>query len=101
MRFDPAAELFDQVDPAADPTRRQIIEMPAKNPLNLNSIADNFNVSRQAVSVHVRILTGSMEKGFGGAFDKLSVYLKRRSSLQPVPLKIEEELEKIRLCRDT
>ncbi|MES1161326.1 MAG: metalloregulator ArsR/SmtB family transcription factor [Bacteroidota bacterium] len=41
----------------ADPTRRQIIEMLAKNPLNLNSIADNFKISRQAVSVHVRILT--------------------------------------------
>ncbi|MBN9381812.1 MAG: winged helix-turn-helix transcriptional regulator [Chitinophagaceae bacterium] len=41
----------------ADPTRRQIIEMLAKNSLHLNAIADNFNVSRQAVSVHVRILT--------------------------------------------
>lgn len=41
----------------ADPTRRQIIEMLAKSPLNLNAIADNFDVSRQAVSVHVRILT--------------------------------------------
>ncbi len=40
----------------ADPTRRQIIEMVAREPLNLNSIAENFEVSRQAISLHVRIL---------------------------------------------
>ena len=41
----------------ADPTRRQIIEMVAKEPLNLNTIAEKFDVSRQAVSLHVKILT--------------------------------------------
>ncbi len=41
----------------ADPTRRQIIEMVARQPLNLNAIAENFDVSRQAVSLHVKILT--------------------------------------------
>ena len=41
----------------ADPTRRQIINMVAKQPLNLNSVAEQFNVSRQAVSLHVKILT--------------------------------------------
>ncbi|NSL85577.1 helix-turn-helix transcriptional regulator [Chitinophaga sp. Mgbs1] len=40
----------------ADPTRRQIIEMLMKQPLNLNTIAENFDVSRQAVSLHVKIL---------------------------------------------
>ncbi len=40
----------------ADPTRRQIIGMLAKQSLNLNTIADQFNVSRQAVSLHVKIL---------------------------------------------
>lgn len=40
----------------ADPTRRQIIGMVAQQPLNLNSIAENFNVTRQAVSLHVKIL---------------------------------------------
>jgi DNA-binding transcriptional ArsR family regulator len=40
----------------ADPTRRQIIEMVAQRPLNLNAIADQFDVSRQAVSLHVKIL---------------------------------------------
>ena len=41
----------------ADPTRRQIIEMLAKKPLNLNAIAESFDVSRQAVSLHVKILS--------------------------------------------
>ena len=41
----------------ADPTRRQIISLVAKQPLNVNSIAEKFDVSRQAVSLHVKILT--------------------------------------------
>jgi DNA-binding transcriptional ArsR family regulator len=40
----------------ADPTRRQIIDMVAQQPLNVNSIAEQFHVSRQAVSLHVKIL---------------------------------------------
>ncbi len=40
----------------ADPTRRQIIGMLAKQPLNVNTIAERFDVSRQAVSLHVKIL---------------------------------------------
>ncbi|MBC9933185.1 ArsR/SmtB family transcription factor [Chitinophaga qingshengii] len=41
----------------ADPTRRQIIAMVARQPLHVNAIAESFNVSRQAVSLHVKILT--------------------------------------------
>ena len=41
----------------ADPTRRQIIGLVAKQPLNLNSLAEKFDVTRQAVSLHVKILT--------------------------------------------
>lgn len=41
----------------ADPTRREIISMVARQSLNLNAIAENFNVSRQAISLHVKILT--------------------------------------------
>jgi DNA-binding transcriptional ArsR family regulator len=40
----------------ADPTRREIIGMIAKGPMNLNSIAGNFDISRQAISLHVGIL---------------------------------------------
>ncbi|WP_142687227.1 ArsR/SmtB family transcription factor [Chitinophaga polysaccharea] len=41
----------------ADPTRRQIIGLLAGSSLNLNAIADNFDISRPAVSKHIRILT--------------------------------------------
>lgn len=41
----------------ADPTRRQIIGIIAKKAMNLNTIAENFNVSRPAISKHIKILT--------------------------------------------
>ena len=41
----------------ADPTRRAIINMIAVQPHNVNSIAEKFDVSRQAISLHVKILT--------------------------------------------
>ncbi len=41
----------------ADPTRRAIINMIAKQSLNLNSVAENFDVSRPAISKHIKILT--------------------------------------------
>ena len=40
----------------ADPTRRQIISLIPKQPLNLNSVAEKFDMTRQAVSLHVKIL---------------------------------------------
>lgn len=41
----------------ADPTRRQIIGMIAKESLNLNAVAENFDISRPAISKHIKILT--------------------------------------------
>ncbi|MFC0320456.1 MULTISPECIES: ArsR/SmtB family transcription factor [Olivibacter] len=40
----------------ADPTRRAIIGMIAKEPVNVNTIAEQFDVSRQAISLHLKIL---------------------------------------------
>jgi DNA-binding transcriptional ArsR family regulator len=40
----------------ADPTRRQIIHMTAARPLSVNSIAESFDTSRQAISLHIKIL---------------------------------------------
>jgi DNA-binding transcriptional ArsR family regulator len=40
----------------ADPTRRKIIGIIANEPLTLNMIAEKFHVTRQAVSLHVKIL---------------------------------------------
>jgi DNA-binding transcriptional ArsR family regulator len=41
----------------ADPTRRAIISMVARESLNLNSVAEQFDVSRPAISKHIKILT--------------------------------------------
>ena len=41
----------------ADPTRRTIIDKIAHQPLNLNSIAEKFDISRPAISKHIKILT--------------------------------------------
>ncbi len=41
----------------ADPTRRQIISLIARKSLNLNSIAENFEMSRPAISQHIKILS--------------------------------------------
>jgi DNA-binding transcriptional ArsR family regulator len=40
----------------ADPTRRAIINMIANEPHNVNTIAEKFDVTRQAISLHVQIL---------------------------------------------
>lgn len=41
----------------ADPTRREIIAMIAIQAKTPNAIAEQFDISRQAVSKHLRILT--------------------------------------------
>jgi DNA-binding transcriptional ArsR family regulator len=41
----------------ADPTRRKIINMISQQSLNLNSVAENFQISRPAISRHIKILT--------------------------------------------
>ncbi|HEX6333041.1 MAG TPA: metalloregulator ArsR/SmtB family transcription factor [Flavisolibacter sp.] len=41
----------------ADPTRRAIMDLLAGTPMNLNTLAENFDISRPAVSKHIRILT--------------------------------------------
>ena len=41
----------------ADPTRREIINLIVNKSQNLNSIAENFDVSRPAISQHIKILT--------------------------------------------
>jgi len=41
----------------ADPTRREIIGLLSKNSLTLNGVAENFGISRPAISKHIKILT--------------------------------------------
>lgn len=40
----------------ADPSRREILHLLSRNSLTINSLADNFDMSRPAVSKHIKIL---------------------------------------------
>lgn len=41
----------------ADPIRRDIIGLLAKDSLTVNTVAENFQISRPAISKHIKILT--------------------------------------------
>ena len=41
----------------ADPTRREILAMLARQAMTPNALAENFDSSRQAISKHIKILT--------------------------------------------
>jgi DNA-binding transcriptional ArsR family regulator len=41
----------------ADPTRRDILNLVAYRSMNLNAVAEQFDISRPAISKHIRILT--------------------------------------------
>jgi DNA-binding transcriptional ArsR family regulator len=40
----------------ADPSRRQILMMLSKDSMTINSIAENFEMSRPAISKHIKIM---------------------------------------------
>lgn len=56
----------DAFQAIADPTRREIIQLIARESMTPNMVAEKFEVSRQAVSKHIQILVAcgilSMEK---------------------------------------
>lgn len=41
----------------ADPTRREIIHLLSTETLNLNAVSEKFEISRPAISKHIKILT--------------------------------------------
>jgi len=47
----------DAFQAIADPTRREIIALLSKEALNLNTVAENFEISRPAISKHIKMLT--------------------------------------------
>ncbi len=46
----------DSFQAIADPTRRAIIQKLAGRPMNLNEIAEHFDISRPAISKQIKIL---------------------------------------------
>src|SRR6266436_10190394 len=51
-----AQQMLDAFQAIADPSRRQILRLLSKDSLTINSLAENFNMSRPAVSKHIKIL---------------------------------------------
>ncbi|WP_152270362.1 ArsR/SmtB family transcription factor [Agriterribacter humi] len=47
----------DAFQAIADPTRREIIQLLANQPMNLKTVAEQFNISRPAISKHIKILS--------------------------------------------
>jgi len=51
-----ATPILDAFQVIADPSRRQILHLLTKDSYNINSLAENFEMSRPAVSKHIGIL---------------------------------------------
>jgi len=50
------AQQLDTFQAIADPSRRQILQLLSKDSLTINALAENFQMSRPAVSKHIKIL---------------------------------------------
>jgi len=49
-------QTLDAFQVIADPSRRQMLMMLSKDSMTINSIAENFDMSRPAVSKHIKLL---------------------------------------------
>ena len=54
-----AQPTLDAFQVIADPSRRQMLMLLSKDSLTINSLAENFDMSRPAVSKHIKVLYGS------------------------------------------
>lgn len=52
-------QTLDVFQVIADPSRRQMLMMLSKDSKTINSLAENFDMSRPAVSKHIKILYGA------------------------------------------
>ena len=52
----PDLDVFQVI---ADPSRRQILQLLSKDSLTINALAENFDMSRPAVSKHIKILNNA------------------------------------------
>src|ERR1700748_2445263 len=51
-----ADQTLDAFQVIADPSRRQMLMMLSKDSMTINALAENFEMSRPAVSKHVKVL---------------------------------------------
>ena len=50
------AQSFDAFQVIADPSRRQMMQLLSNNSMTINALAENFEMSRPAVSKHIKIM---------------------------------------------
>lgn len=50
------SQRLDAFQALADPSRRQILRLLTKDSQTINAVAENFDMSRPAVSKHIKIL---------------------------------------------
>ena len=51
-----AAQTFDAFQVIADSSRRQMLQLLSKDSMTINALAENFDISRPAVSKHIKIM---------------------------------------------
>lgn len=51
-----ATSTLDVFQVVADPSRRQMLNLLTKDSMTINALAENFDMSRPAVSKHIKIL---------------------------------------------
>ncbi len=49
-------QTLDVFQVIADPSRRHMMQLLSKNSMTINALADNFDMSRPAVSKHIKIM---------------------------------------------
>jgi DNA-binding transcriptional ArsR family regulator len=52
-------QTLDTFQVIADPSRRHMLQLLSKNSLTINQLGENFDMSRPAVSKHIKILYGA------------------------------------------
>jgi DNA-binding transcriptional ArsR family regulator len=55
------AQTLDAFQVIADPSRRRMMQLLSKDSMTINALAENFDMSRPAVSKHIKIM---YEAGF-------------------------------------
>jgi DNA-binding transcriptional ArsR family regulator len=52
-------QTLDAFQVIADPSRRQMLTMLSKDSMTINGLAENFDMSRPAVSKHIKIMSNA------------------------------------------
>jgi len=89
--YNHSAMRRDVFQAIADPVRREIIGLLAHQSLNVRTVADNFEISRPAISKHLKILREC------GLVNIVQQGRERVCEIQPEPLtEVAEWVEKYR-----